>query len=148
MSDVRLQDITSLSVSCLGECVGRKDQAWQVHIEVDIDIASVKYVNEFFYLGDTICADDMKASSIAMNRSGWMKFWELLPLLTIRRFSLSNLGNLYNVCVKEFYNCETWAIKTEDGRTEMRMEMCTGMGGISLNDGSAVGRILVTLQVP
>lgn len=43
----------------------------------------------FYYLGDTTCAGGgMEASSIAM--TGLKKFRELLPLLILREFSLSD----------------------------------------------------------
>ena len=58
-------------------------------------------VEEFCYLGDVICAGGgAGASSVARVRSGWKKFRELLPLLTLKGFSLQAKGCLYATCVR------------------------------------------------
>ena len=77
---------------------------------------SLKSVEEFCYLGDIISAGGgTEASSIARLKSGWKKFRELLPLLTLRGLSHLTKDKLYASCVRSvmLYGSETWAVKAE-----------------------------------
>ena len=119
---------------CRGENVVRERQE-----RVVLAGESFECVQEFCYLGDVICSGGgADASSVARIRSGWKKFRELLPLLTMRGFSLRQKGRLYAACVRSvmLYGSETWAVKEEDTRrlerTEMRM--ARWMCGASLSD--------------
>ena len=101
---------------------------------------SFECVEDFCYLGDVICAGGgAGASSVARVRSGWMKFRELLPLLTMRGLSLRQKGRLYASCVRSvmLYGSETWAVKVEDTRRLERteMKMVRWMCGPSLSRG-------------
>ena len=103
-------------------------------------------VEEFSYLGDVISAGGgAKGSAVSRVRKGWMKFRELLPLLTMRGFSLKQKGRLYATCVRSvmLYGSETWAVKVDDTRrlerTEMRM--VRWMCGASLNPQREGNRI-------
>ncbi len=57
-----------------------------------------------------------EACSVARVRSGWKKFRELLPLLTLKGLSLHIKGKLYASCVRSVmvYGSETWAVKEDD----------------------------------
>ena len=70
--------------------------------KVEIGDVSLECVDEFCYLGDKLSAGGgAEANSVAGVRSGWKKFRELLPLLTLKGLSLHIKGKLYASCVFE-----------------------------------------------
>ena len=82
-----------------------------------LDNFDYERVDKFYYLGDILSAGGgAEASSITRIRTGWKKFWELLPLLTSRVFSHQMKGNIYKACVRSamLYGSETWPVKIED----------------------------------
>jgi len=85
---------------------------WQEQINLNGE--SFECVEEFPYLGDTIGGAD--ANVVARINSGWGKFMELLPLLTLRGLLCRSKGNLYMACVRSvmLYSSETWAINEEN----------------------------------
>lgn len=53
-----------------------------------MNLWNVEFMDEFCYLGDKINAGGgAEAGLVARVRSGWKKFGELLPLLTLKGFS-------------------------------------------------------------
>ena len=74
-------------------------------------------VDSFCYLGDTINASGgCTHGAIARARSVWVKFRELLPLLTNRYIHNKTHENIFNVCVRSvlLYGNEYWALIKED----------------------------------
>lgn len=132
----RLREDVAFSCSV---CAG--NQIAPVRLDrLDIGDMSLECVDEFCYLGDMISAGGgAEAGSVARIRSGWKKFRELLPLLTLRGPSLHFKGKLYSACVRSvmLYGSETWAIKREDEQRYERneMRMVRWMCGASLRDG-------------
>ena len=65
------------------------------------------------------------SSTVTRVRSGWIKFRELLPLLTTKAISLRVNGELYAACVRSImlYGSETWPIKVEESQRLHRNEM-------------------------
>ena len=61
-------------------------------------------------------AGSVEESIVARIRCDWMKFRELLPLLTSKVFSLCTKGKIFQVCPRRvgLYSNETWAVKEED----------------------------------
>ena len=101
---------------------------------------NLECVNKFCYLGDMISAGGgAESGSIARVRSGWGKFRELLPLLTMRGLPLHLKGKVYASCVRSVmtHASETWPVKVEDitrmDRNEKRM--LRWMCGVKLGDG-------------
>ena len=77
----------------------------------------IEVVNSFCYLGDAIghrggCYN----ATTARIRSAWVKFRELLPILTCRGLSLKSRGHAYDACVRKvmLYASETWPVTKED----------------------------------
>ena len=77
-------------------------------------------------------------SSITQIRTGWKKFRELLPLLTMRVFSHKMKSNIYKAYVRSAmsYSNETWLVKIEDTcRLQLReLQMARGMCSMSLSE--------------
>ena len=73
------------------------------HISVDIGAsANLEVVDKFCYLGDMLSVNgDADAAVEAKIQTGWNKFRQLVPLLTItnRDLSLIRRGRLYSCCV-------------------------------------------------
>jgi len=69
---------------------------------IDIgDSAYLELVLKFCYLGDMLSVDrDADAAVETRIRSGWNKFRQLVPLLTIKDTSLIVRGRLYSSCVQ------------------------------------------------
>ena len=60
----------------------------------------LEVVDKFCYLGDMLSVDgDADAAVEARVRIGWIKFRQLVPLLTNRDISLIRRGRLYGSCV-------------------------------------------------
>jgi len=99
------------------------------HTSVDIGAtASPEVVDKFCYLGDMLSVDgDADAAVEARVRIGWIKFRQLVPLLTNRDISLIRRGRLYSNCVQSsmLHVSETWPVRKENEmalkRAEMRM---------------------------
>ena len=96
--------------------------------KVEIDGVAYHKVDQFCYLDDMLSAGGgAEASSIARIKSGWKKFWELLPILTRHDRSLKAKGIPYTACVGSVmtYGSEAWTLKEEDiwriSRTDMQM---------------------------
>ena len=101
--------------------------------------SKLEEVTEFCYLGDTLnCGGGNDIAAIRRVRSGWKKFRELLPMLTLKEMPLKQRSKLYTACVrsKMIYGSETWAmnayIRNLFESTEMRM--LRWMMGVSLKD--------------
>ena len=96
-------------------------------------------VTEFCYLGDTInSGGGNDIAAIRRVRSGWKKFRELSPMLTLKEMPLKQRSKLYTACVrsKMIYGSETWAMNTYIRNlfesTEMRM--LRWMMGVTMKD--------------
>ena len=99
-------------------CAGKQETPVGVERLVYVDI-SPECVDKFCYLGDMMSAGGgAEAALNARIRSGWRKFRELLPLLTLKGTSLRLKGKLYAACVRSvmLYVSETWVIKNDDER--------------------------------
>jgi len=90
--------------------------------------ASLKLVDMFCYLGNTLSADgDADAAVEARVHKGWNKFRQLVPLLTNKDVSLLMRGKLYTSCVHSpmLHGGEMCPVKKENKltvrQTEMRM---------------------------
>jgi len=98
-----------------------------LHLDISNGV-SLERVDAFCYLRDMLDADGGCDSAVtARVRSAWKKFYEYLPILTGKGFSLKLKGKVYAICVR---NClmdgsETWPVKVEHelklNRTEMSM---------------------------
>ena len=74
-------------------------------------------VDNFCYLGDTICAGGGCDRAIVTRiRCAWGKFRELLPLLTSKSISLPRRGFLFSACVRSvmLHASECWAARKTD----------------------------------
>ena len=96
-------------------------------------------VTEFCYLGDTInSGGGNDIAAIRRVRSGWNKFRELLPLLTLKEMPLKQRSKLYTACIrpKMIYGSETWAMSKYilDLFESTEMRMLRWMMGVSLKD--------------
>ena len=83
-------------------------------------------MDKFCYLGDMLSVDgDADAAVEAKIRTGWNKFWHLVPLLTNRDISLIRRGRLYSRCVRSsmLHGSETWPVRKENEVALQRMEM-------------------------
>jgi len=99
---------------------------------VDISAsANLELVDKFCYLGDMMSVNgDADAAAEDRIRIGWIKFRQLVPLLTnmgISFISLTMRGRLYSSCVQSsmLHGSETWPAKKENEvalqQAEMRM---------------------------
>ena len=88
-------------------------------------------------MGDTLDGDG-SGSCTARIRNGWMKFRELLPLLTSRAPPLEMKGRVYASCARSSvtYGNETRPLLVDVGLKFERaeMQMIRWMCGISLKD--------------
>ena len=95
---------------------------------------NLEIVDKVCYLGDML---DAESSTITV-RSGWKKFRELLPLLTMRAVSLKGRGELYATCVCSvmLHGSETWPVKVKDSQRLHRneMSMIRWMCGVTMKD--------------
>jgi hypothetical protein len=117
---------------------GKSDS--EVRKELILD-EGVKFemVDSFCYLGDMISAGGGAVdASRARVRSGWKKFQDLAPVLTLRGASLKLKGKIYSICVRRamVYGSETWPVKVEDMNRLERAEksMMRRMCGVTLSD--------------
>ena len=111
--------------------------------KVEIGDVSLECVDEFCYLGDKLCAVGGAEESLVVRvRSGWKKFRELLPLLTLKGLSLHIRDKLYASYVRSvmLYGSEAWAVKEYDVRRLMRNErsMLRWMTGGKLSDRMSI----------
>ena len=104
-----------------------------------MDRETYECVKSFCFLGDTLDGDggaDLAAT--ARIRNGWMKFRELLPVLTSRAPPLEMKGRVYSSCVRNnmTYGSETRSLLGDVGLKFERaeMQMIRWMCGISLKD--------------
>ncbi len=70
----------------------------------------LEVVEMFCYLGDMLSLyGGVEEAVVARVRCGWKKFWELVPVLTTRGFSLRSKGRVYQACVRSImlYASET-----------------------------------------
>ena len=112
----------------------------------------VEKVDRFCYLGDTINSGGGCEIAVARRcRFGWIKFNELAPILTGRRFTMRIKGRIYKACVRPamVYGSETWNVKTvEEGilrRTERAMirKMC----GVKISDRKNTSELMERLDL-
>jgi len=107
---------------------------------VDIGASEkLELVEKFHYLSDMLSVDgDDDAAVEARIRICWIKFRQLVPLLTNQDISLTMRGRLYSSCVRSsmLHGSETWPVRKENvvalQRAEMRM--VRWMCGIKLKD--------------
>jgi len=68
---------------------------------VDIGVsANLDLVDKFGYLGDMLSVDGNADAAVeARIWTGWNKFTQLVPLLTIKDISFTVRGRLYSSCV-------------------------------------------------
>ena len=110
------------------------------HIDkVNLDGAEVEVVDSFCYLGDRISNQGgAEGSATARIKCGWLKFRELLPLLTSRSIPFSTKGRLYQACVRlaMLHGSETWPVRAEELQCMERndMRMIRWMCNVSLKD--------------
>jgi len=90
--------------------------------------AKLEFVDKFCYLGDKLSVNGNADAAVeARIRIGWIKFRQLVPLLTNKDVSLIMRGRLYSSCVRSsmLHGSETWPVRKEDvvalQRAEMRM---------------------------
>ena len=88
--------------------------------------ANLEVVDKFCYLGDMLSVDgDADAAVEARIRTGWSKFRQLVPLLTIGDISLIRRGRLCSSCVRSsmLHGSETWPVRKENEMALQRAEM-------------------------
>ena len=132
--------VTSLSLVADGFRCKRCDGTFQeADLAEDLVVGGETYgcVKIFCYLGDTLIGDggaDLAAT--ARIRNGWMKFQELLLIMTSRAPPLEMKGLVYASCVRSSmtYRSETRPLLVDVGLKLKRaeMQMIRWMCGISL----------------
>ena len=83
-------------------------------------------MDKFCYLGDMLSVEgDADAAVEARIRVGWIKFRQLVPLLTNKDISLIRRGKLYSSCVRSrmLHGSETWPVRKENETALQRAEM-------------------------
>jgi len=89
------------------------------------DGAGLELVDKFCYMGDVLSVDGDAAAAVEDRvHEGWNKFRKLVPLLTNNKdVSLLLIVKLYRSCVHSciLHGSETWPVKKENKRAEMRM---------------------------
>ena len=91
-----------------------------------VDGETYECVKSFCYLGDTLDGDDgADLAATARIRNGWIKFRELLPILTSRAPPLEMKGQVYASCVRSSmtYGSETRPLLVDVGLKFERAEM-------------------------
>ena len=116
------------------------------------DGACFEIVNQFCYLGDMIGAGGGAGdASRTRVRSGWKKFHELAPVLTLKGASHTMKGKIYSTCVRSamVYGSETWPMKDEDLHRLQRAEkaMMRRMCGVTLRDRVATEELYSRLGI-
>jgi hypothetical protein len=108
-------------------------------------------VHRLCSLGDVIGAgggaDD---ASRARARSGWKKFQDLAPVLTLRGASLKLKGKIYSGCVRRtmVYGSETWPMKVEDmNRLERAERSMIRMCGVTLSERIPIKELRARLGI-
>jgi len=79
--------------------------------------ANLELVDKFCYLGDMWSVDgDADAAVENRIRIGWIKFRQLVPLLTNKDISLKVRGRLFSSCVRSsmLHGSETWPVRKEN----------------------------------
>ena len=112
----------------------------------------VDVVDNFCYLGDTMCAGGGCSRAITTRvRCAWGKFRELLPLLTSNSISWLRKGQLYGACVRRvmLHASECWAPTKKDvdkiNRTDRTM--LRWICGVRLSDRIRVETLLNKLYL-
>ena len=109
-------------------------------------------VNDFCYLGDTICAGGgCERAIVTRVRCAWSKFRELLPLLTSRSISLKRRGHLFSSCVRSvlLHAAECWATTKNDMDRIRRTDrtMIRWMCNVRLEDRTSSTSLLTKLNL-
>ena len=102
-------------------------------------VESFETVEKFCYLGDMLSSGGGADTAISTRIScGWMKFWELAPILTNKEVGHYVKRKLYLGCVRPIimYSTETWEV-TKAMMERLRrvdMRMVRWMCGVTLLD--------------
>ena len=116
-SGIRGRLIEDPSFRC-GRCLGSArpiDARPATEFRIGEEVVDV--VDNFCYLGDTLCAGGGCSRAITTHvRCAWGKFRELLPLLTTSSISWHRKGQLYSACVRRvmLHASECWAPTKKD----------------------------------
>ena len=102
-------------------CARCRGTAWPIDARPATEFAvgeeSVEIVDNFCYLGDSICAGGGCSRAVTTRvRCAWGKFRQLLPLLVSKSISWHRKGQLFSACVRRvmLHASECWAPTKKD----------------------------------
>ena len=103
------------------------------------DGASLKLVDMFCYLSDTLSVDgDANAAVEARLGKGWNTFRQLVPLLTNKDVSLLMREKLYTTCASicMLHGSDMWPVNKENELTlqQAEMRMIRWICGVKMTD--------------